>query len=144
MRSAAIAIASASALILAASGARADEDASSTSAKPPAVDKTKTKQARQAKPKVTKSKGSMSGFRAYRDPQTGEIYEPAPGSELKDGSGDVKIKRMIVRPDGSKTAVLSDDSMSDLVAERNGDGKIETRCAPHGAPKVDQPALETR
>lgn len=99
----------------------------------------------------------LAGFRAFIDPETGELREGTPAEQraLADGthaeaSNIAESPEVVVYPDGVVVVDLKGHFMQSVVVVRNPDGSLSTRCGPEterpaAAPKsAHAPALEER
>ena len=90
----------------------------------------------------------QSGFRAFIDPETGELREGTPEEQRALSSGAqtlsanaVEIPEMVVYPDGMVVVDLKGQFMQSLTAVRNADGSLSIGCAPAaGKPAAPKPA----
>jgi hypothetical protein len=101
-----------------------------------------------------------AGFRAFIDPQTGQLRQPTPEeaqalsrAARKEFEQTVKNLQPIVHPDGTISVDLQGLFMQDLVAVKNPDGSLSIRCVPDSekatalaipAPPRPAPRLEER
>jgi hypothetical protein len=99
-----------------------------------------------------------AGFRAFIDPQTGQLREPTPqeAQALSRAAGEafaraVESLEAVVHPDGTISMDLNDLFMQDIVAVKNIDGSVSVRCVPDSEkpialtkPAAERPALEER
>jgi hypothetical protein len=97
-----------------------------------------------------------AGFRAFIDPQTGELREGTPEEQraLSNGARALsteaaQIPEMVVYPDGLIVVDLKGNFMQSMTAVRNPDGSLSIGCGPDSAktaaPKpAHAPALEER
>ena len=96
----------------------------------------------------------QGGFRAFIDPETGELREGTPEEQqalsagARAGSSSVaEIPEMVVYPDGMIVVDLKGQFMQSVTVVRNPDGSLSTRCGPQSAavPKPARaPALEEK
>jgi hypothetical protein len=100
----------------------------------------------------------QAGLRAFIDPETGELREGTPEEQRAlssavaraESAEVVESPEIVVHPDGFVVVDLKGNFMQSVVAVRNPDGSLSTRCAPasekgHGKPKpAAAPALEER
>jgi hypothetical protein len=98
----------------------------------------------------------QGGFRAFVDPETGELREGTPEEQraLSAGAGTLstdaaEIPEMVVYPDGLVVVDLKGRFMQSMTAVRNPDGSVSIGCGPTAgkpaAPRpVHPPALEER
>ena len=99
----------------------------------------------------------VAGFRAFIDPDTGELREGTPeeqralsGGAHAEASHVAESPEIIVYPDGMVVVDLKDRFMQSVTVVRNPDGSLSTRCGPDSqkpvsAPKpAHAPALEER
>ncbi len=101
-----------------------------------------------------------SGFRAFIDPQTGQLRQPTP-EELavwtktarEEFSRAVESLQPTVLPDGTVALDLQGLFMQDLVVTRRPDGSLSTQCVPDSEreiaftappPPAPKPVLEER
>jgi hypothetical protein len=99
----------------------------------------------------------QTGFRAFLDPETGELREGTPEEQraLSNGahaeaSNIAESPEVVVYPDGVVVVDLKGHFMQSIVVVRNPDGSLSARCGPDSqkpaaAPKpAHAPALEER
>jgi len=96
----------------------------------------------------------QGGFRAFIDPETGELREGTPEEQRALSSGarvlsasPGEIPEMVVYPDGMVVVDLKGQFMQSLTAVRNPDGSLSIGCAPSAEkPAAPKPAraLEER
>jgi hypothetical protein len=99
----------------------------------------------------------QAGFRAFIDPQTGELREPTPeevralaGRAREESLQPVESLEAVVHPDGMISVDLKGLFMQSLVVVRNPDGLLSARCGPGTEKPVPvskpahAPALEER
>ena len=94
------------------------------------------------------------GFRAFIDPETGELREGTPEEQRAlsagartESSSAAEIPEMVVYPDGMVVVDLKGQFMQSVTMVRNPDGSLSMRCGPQPAasPKPARaPALEER
>ena len=99
----------------------------------------------------------QAGLRAFIDPETGELREGTPEEQRALSSAAaraasaevVESPEIVVHPDGFVVVDLKGNFMQSVVAVRNPDGSLSTRCAPAGKTPVNPkppaaPVLEER
>ena len=94
----------------------------------------------------------QGGFRAFIDPETGELREGTPEEQRALSSGARalsadEIPEMVVYPDGMIVVDLKGQFMQSVTAVRNPDGSLSIGCGPAaGKPAARKPprALEER
>jgi hypothetical protein len=94
----------------------------------------------------------QGGFRAFIDPETGELREGTPEEQRALSSGAralsaAEIPEMVVYPDGMVVVDLKGQFMQSVTAVRNPDGSLSIGCGPAaGKPAAPKPAraLEER
>ena len=96
----------------------------------------------------------QGGFRAFIDPETGELREGTPEEQQAlsagaraESSNAAEIPEMVVYPDGMVVVDLKGQFMQSVTVVRNPDGSLSTRCGPKpaAAPKPARaPALEEK
>jgi hypothetical protein len=79
----------------------------------------------------------QGGFRAFIDPQTGELREGTPEEQRAlsagaraESSNAAEIPEMVVYPDGMVVVDLKGQFMQSVTMVRNPDGSFSTRCGP--------------
>ena len=84
----------------------------------------------------------QGGFRAFIDPETGELREGTPEEQRAlsagartEASNAAEIPEMVVYPDGMIVVDLKGQFMQSVTVVRNPDGSLSTRCGPSAAPK---------
>jgi hypothetical protein len=102
--------------------------------------------------------GGGAAWRAFLDPQTGQLRQPTPeeAAQLAAAVHAARIQALseleiVVHPDGMRSVELGDAFLMDLVARRNPDGTLSIDCLPPGAtgtpspaPRAAAPVLEER
>lgn len=90
----------------------------------------------------------QSGFRAFIDPETGELREGTPEEQRAlsaaaraESSNAAEIPEMVVYPDGMVVVDLKGQFMQSVTMVRNPDGSLSTRCGPQSA--APRPARAT-
>jgi len=99
----------------------------------------------------------LGGFRAFIDPETGELREGTPEEQRAlsagaraESSSAVESPEIVVYPDGMVVVDLKGHFMQSVTMVRNPDGSLSMRCGPGtekpaAAPKpAHAPALEER
>jgi hypothetical protein len=95
----------------------------------------------------------QGGFRAFIDPETGELREGTPEEQRALSSGaralsanPAEIPVVVVYPDGMVVVDLKGQFMQSLTAVRNPDGSLSVGCGPASKPAAPRraPALEER
>ena len=99
----------------------------------------------------------QAGFRAFIDPETGQLREGTPeerralsSAARAEASNETESPEMVVYPDGMVVVDLKGHFMQSVVMVRNADGSLSMRCGPetekpHAAPKpAHAPAFEER
>ncbi len=79
----------------------------------------------------------QAGFRAFIDPQTGQLREPTPEetqalarAAREEFAREVESLEAVVHPDGTISVDLRGLFMQDLVAVKKPDGSLSVRCVP--------------
>lgn len=95
---------------------------------------------------------AASGVKAVKDRSSGQLRAPTPeeAAELSQDGPPRRVTTVRVNSDGSVTAALGDEHLSDVIAVRNPDGTLSTACLPKeksaaalSAPVQTSAALET-
>ena len=86
--------------------------------------------------KVRRDAPAGAGIKAGKDSETGELRAPTAEEDqaLTDGRQTTRETVVLLRADGSATAILGDEFMQDTVAMKKADGSIATFEVPHGTP----------
>jgi hypothetical protein len=82
----------------------------------------------------------QGGFRAFIDPETGQLREGTPEEQRALSAGArteaanaAEIPEMVVYPDGMIVVDLKGQFMQSVTVVRNPDGSLSTRCGPSAA-----------
>ena len=97
--------------------------------------------------KVDRQAPPASGIKGGKDSDTGELRAPTAEEDQALTSGRQKTREtvLLLRADGSATAILGDEFMQDTVAVKRPDGSIATFDVPHGTTlPAAAPAAETK
>ena len=87
------------------------------------------KQAREAKP-ITRV--PVAGLKAAKDPGAKTVRKPTRAEDAALGTTPVTPTTVTVNPNGSVTAFLGDEHLSDLVVVKQADGSLATTCTTRG------------
>lgn len=94
---------------------------------------------------------SQAGFRAFRDPETGQLRPPTreEAAELARAEAELapeseRIFVVVEHPDGMKSVDLQGAFMQSLVVTRNADGSLTFSCVPAGQTAAPAPTPKAR
>lgn len=87
------------------------------------------KKAREARP--ANKAPAPAGLKAAKDTDATTVRTPTPDEDAELGSSPATPTTVYVGANGSLTAVLGDEFMSDLAVVKNSDGTLTTSCGPH-------------